>query len=80
MLMGCQSSIPLKKVNLPATNPQARTSCGELELYKTGTKAEILRISTDTAIKFHKCKAKQETLVKEYKNLEDAVKKFNKGL
>jgi hypothetical protein len=47
-----------------------------LEQYKTGTKAEILFVATDTADKFHKCKAKHNTVVEEYRNLEDAVKKI----
>lgn len=57
---------------------QARENCGELQMYDTGTKSEILFVATDTADKFHKCKAKHNTVVEEYKSLEQAVKEYNK--
>jgi hypothetical protein len=65
-------------VEVPVVSEQAREDCGELETYKTGTKSEILFVATDTADKFHKCKAKHDTVVEEYKNLENAVDEFNK--
>lgn len=78
MLTGCPFLTRPNKVELPIVSEQAREDCGELEQYKTGTKAEILFVATDTADKFHKCKAKHNTVVEEYRNLEDAVKEFNK--
>jgi len=80
MLMGCQSLTQPKKVQLPAVSEQARQECGELEQFKTGTKAEIIFVVTDTADKYHKCKAKHETVVEEYKNLEKAIDEYNKEL
>lgn len=78
--MGCLSLTQPNKVSLPAVSEQARTSCGELEKFETGTKSEILFVVTDTADKFHSCKNKHETVVEEYRNLENAVKEFNEGL
>lgn len=66
-----------KKVSIPIVSEQARENCGDLEQYKTGTKSEILFIATDTADKFHKCKAKHRTVVEEYNNLENVVNEFN---
>lgn len=77
MLMGCQFLTMPNKVSLPTVSEQARINCGELEKYETGTKSEILFVATDTAYKFHECKAKHKTVVEEYKNLENAVKEFN---
>lgn len=80
MLTACGSSTTLKKVSLPQVSEQARTELPELLEYKTGTKKEILIIGIDTANKYHDCKAKHRTVVQEYKNLEDAVKKFNEEI
>lgn len=80
MMMGCPFSTQPKKVQLPTVSEQAREDCGELEKFKTGTKAEILFVVTDTASKFHKCKAKHKTVVEEYKNLEEAIDEYNKVL
>lgn len=64
-------------MKLPAVSEQARLECGELTKFITGTKKEIIYVVSDTADKFHKCKAKHGTVVKEYENLEEAVKAFN---
>ena len=80
MLTGCPFSTQPKKVSIPKVSEQARTSCGELQEFKTGTKSEILFVVTDTADKFHSCKNKHDTVVQEYRNLEKSVEKFNKGL
>lgn len=77
MLTACASSTKPKEVRLPTVSEQARTELPELQQYKTGTKKEILMIGIDTANKYHDCKAKHKTVVQEYKNLENAVKKFN---
>ena len=68
------------KIELPQVSEQARSSCGELQAYQTGTKAEILSVASDTAYKFHDCKAKHKTVVEEYRNLESLIDEFNKGL
>jgi hypothetical protein len=80
MLTGCPYSTQPKKVSLPKVSEQARTDCGQLQEFKTGTKSEIIFVVADTADKFHECKIKHKTVVEEYKNLEKAVKEFNKGL
>lgn len=80
MLMGCPFSMTPKKVQLPTPSEQAREECGELKRFETGTKAEILYVVTDTADKFHKCKAKHQTVVEEYKNLEEAIDEYNEKL
>lgn len=80
MLMGCPFSTTPRKVSLPKVSEQARIDCGELEKYETGTKSEILFVATETAYKFHECKAKHKTVVEEYKNLENAVKEYNKEI
>ena len=78
MLQGCLFLTTPKKVSLPQVSEESLLPCGELQQYKTGSKAEILLITVDTADKFYTCKYRHETLIKEYRNLENAVKEFNK--
>lgn len=78
-MIGCAQSTLPKKVYLPTIGEDVKKDCPkELPQLENGKRKEVLRVINESAAQYHECRETFSTFKKEYENVEEAIKEFNK--